>query len=322
MTLKNCVTVTKSYIIKGGNQFEVFYDGKELQNNNFKKKVIRFLSFLKHRYSFTHDLRVDTINSFPTASGVASSASGFAALTIAAIAAWTESESFADLEEKGFTREILANLSRLGSGSSCRSFYDGFVLWERGDSSEKQMIKSLYSHEHWKLSNTLVVLSDKEKSLSSSDAHSRVWSSPLFKTRLAQMDERQELFEGFIKKKDLKGLGLLLEQEALDIHNILMTSGRPHNYLTQETQDFLVWLRNLRREKSFEAYFTIDAGANVHVITKKIKQKAFLAYLKEDYPQVPHIEDTVGSGPELSCENFPQKKTVMKRTAHEKRPSA
>ena len=275
MTLSNCVTQTKAFVIKGSDQFELFFDGEEILESSFRDKVVKFLTFLKNKFSFEHYLRIDTRNSFPTASGIASSASGFAALTLAALAAWNESESLTDLENHGLSREVLADLARLGSGSACRSLFSGIVLWDRGLNPESQEYSSLFSFDHFKLADTVVLLDSGEKGLSSTEAHSRVWSSPLFATRLAGMQERQEQFVEFIKKKDFKSFGKLLEQEALDIHSVLMTAERPHCYLTEETQDFLVWLRNLREKRSFEAYFTIDAGANVHVLTRKTKQKSF-----------------------------------------------
>lgn len=322
MTLKNCHTETKAYILKGSNQFEVFYEGKEVDDRSFREKIIRFLSLLKGRFSYEHFLRVDTKNSFPTASGVASSASGFAALTLAALCAWTNSNSMDELEAKGFSKETLADLSRLGSGSSCRSFHEGIVLWEKGSSSDSQKVSSLFSTEHLKLTDTVVVLAPEKKELSSSEAHLRVWTSPLFQTRLAALVERQQQFLDFIKKKDFKSFGLLLEQEALDIHAVLMTADRPHSYLKDETQDFLVWLRNLRQEKRLEAYFTIDAGANVHVITRKTKQKDFIKYLKRDYPDTKYIEDSIGSGPELSQETLETAQPILRRGSHDKRPNA
>ena len=125
MTLSNCVTQTKAFVIKGSDQFELFFDGEEILESSFRDKVVKFLTFLKNKFSFEHYLRIDTRNSFPTASGIASSASGFAALTLAALAAWNESESLTDLENHGLSREVLADLARLGSGSACRSLF----LW-------------------------------------------------------------------------------------------------------------------------------------------------------------------------------------------------
>ena len=200
-------------------------------------------------------------------------------------------------------------------------FFSGIVLWDRGLNPESQEYSSLFSFDHFKLADTVVLLDSGEKGLSSTEAHSRVWSSPLFATRLAGMQERQEQFVEFIKKKDFKSFGKLLEQEALDIHSVLMTAERPHCYLTEETQDFLVWLRNLREKRSFEAYFTIDAGANVHVLTRKTKQKEFLKYLKSDYQNLKYIADYIGKGPELKVQSLGINSVAPTRKNHEKQPN-
>lgn len=304
MTLNKCHTRTSSIILDDGCEFEIYLDQKKIVGNHFYKKVIAYLTFLKQKYHFKPYLRVKTTNNFPTASGVASSASGFAALTLSALAAWTDSESLLELKEKGFSLDVLSGLSRLGSGSSCRSFYGGYVVWEKGEAHDKQKTKSIMSQKDWDLADTVVILSNEKKHLSSTDAHKRVFSSPLFAPRLALLQERQRAFEKSLSFCDIKSLGPLMEQEALDIHSVIMTAEEPFSYLKKETLDFLVWLRNLRQASGFQAYFTIDAGSNVHVITESKDQKEFLTYLRKDYPTVDFIEDAVGSGPTLVCETL------------------
>ena len=144
MTLSHCRTRTQSVLRKDFTDFLISFDGQILKDGSKKDKIQRYLSFLKDKFHFEGFLEVETENNFPTGSGVASSASGFAALTISSLAAWTGSQTFEDLNEKGFSLEKLAYLSRLGSGSSCRSFFGGYVVWEKGKSPENQEVKSFF----------------------------------------------------------------------------------------------------------------------------------------------------------------------------------
>jgi len=299
MTLSECQTFTKAYAREGLEKFSFKKEEGNKQDNSFNLKVIKHLEFLKKKYQFPSFLEVSTHNNFPTASGVASSASGFAALTLAAIAAWTESSSFEELEEKGFSRETLAHLARVGSGSAGRSLFGGYVVWEKGASSEEQRFRSFLPKSHWDLADTIVILSQEEKSLSSREAHKRVPTSPLFSVRLSGLCERQMLFAQALEKKDIKSLGALLEAESLEIHFILMTAMEPFSYLKDNTLEFLSWLRNLRQETHLEVYFTIDAGANVHVICELSEREKFLFYLKRDFPKTSFLLDRVGDGPKL-----------------------
>ena len=203
------------------------------------------------------------------------------------------------LEEKGFSRQKLASLARLGSGSACRSFHGGFVLWEKGKDPKEQQVSSLASD--WKLADTLVILTQEEKKLSSREAHSRVPSSPFFPVRLSGILQRQKNFEEAIKDKNFSRLGELLELEALEIHSIIMTAVEPFSYLSKDTVTFLSWLRKIRSEGLVEVYFTIDAGSNVHVISRADDLNIFTSLLEKDYPHLSYIKDSVGSGPEIFC---------------------
>ena len=304
MTLSHCMTRTQSLIRSDLQDFLISFDGHVLNSGPKKEKIHRYLSFLKDKFHFDSFLELETENNFPTGSGVASSASGFAALTLSALAAWTDSDSFEELERKGFSLEKLAFLSRLGSGSSCRSFFGGYVVWEKGETSQKQAVKPFLSGYDWKLSDTVVILSEDEKKLSSSEAHKRVPTSPLFKVRLSNMKEKLRSFQSALSKRKMERLGALLEKEALEIHNLIMTAEKPFSYLSDATLEFLCWLRKMREEEGVKAYFTIDAGPNVHVITQEEDTLRFRSLLRKSFPELKFISDEVGSGPKLYVEDI------------------
>jgi len=212
--------------------------------------------------------KVVTQNSFPKSSGIASSASGFAAITLAATAALGLS-----LSEKELT--ILA---RLGSGSAARSIPDGFVQWTKGDKSNNSYAYSLYPPNYWDIVDILAVLEDNPKSVSTTDAHKLASSSPFYKQRIEGMDEKIEKLKYALKRRDFISFGKILEEEALNMHAIMLTTTPPLLYWIGNTIELIlaVWQW---RQKGLELYFTIDAGTNVHLICEGKNQQNVVSTL-------------------------------------------
>lgn len=206
-------------------------------------------------------------NNFPKGAGIASSASGFAALTVAASKA-----AGLSLSEKELT--ILA---RLGSGSACRSIPDGFVEWEMGNSSEKSYAYSLYSSNYWNIYDLIVIVGEGSKKVGSTEGHSIAESSPFYKTRIMGMEKKIKEITLAMKNKNFTKFGEIIEAEAINMHTVMMTSVPPLYYWLPETLRVMTRVVELR-EKGIECYFTIDAGPNVHVICEgknvlKLKRK-------------------------------------------------
>lgn len=264
------------------------------------KKIYAQLDYLSKAYDFTQKLSITTHNSFPTGCGIASSASGIAALTLSCLAAWTESQDLDDLHAKGFSRATLAQLSRMGSGSAGRSLWGGFVQWDHGEkSAEYQKIEQVYTSEHWQLCDSVVVFSSANKAVSSTKGHRLAWTSPLFEPRLALINERLEAVSSAIKCQDLDRLGPILEAEALEMHAVMMSAKEPVFYFDKQVGSFLAWLRQLRKKSGIPAYFTMDAGPNVHIIHKPEHKEALLGHIKASFSDVQVLSDTVGQGPTL-----------------------
>jgi diphosphomevalonate decarboxylase len=264
-------------------------------------KAERHLAFLRETLGFNQALHIESRNTFPTGAGIASSASGLGALTLAAIAAWTGSNSLGALAMTGFPLERLSSLARLGSGSAGRSFFPGFVSWRAGEQPSEQSIRMLAGQDHWDLTDTIVVVAKEEKVVSSTDGHRAAWTSPLFLPRLASLAERQSRVEQAIRNRNLKDLGEALEAEALEMHSVMMTSEPVIRYLTKESFEVITWIRKMRTE-GLRAYFTIDAGPNIHVIAEKHETPQIIDALTAAFPQAMIIADHVGAGPTLSRE--------------------
>jgi len=278
---------------------EIYLDGKITLDS----KIIHALKLLREHTGYQFPLMIKTSNSFPKSCGIASSASGMSALVIACLCAWTESNSFEDLEKKGYPKSRLADLARLCSGSAGRSLYGGFVEWLKSDSPKNQQIIPYLAPSHWHLSDLILLVSDKEKAVSSREAHDSAWSSPLFSTRLSGLSERLKFMKDALLGREIEILGPLLETEALEMHAVIMTANPPVNYLTKETTLLLKWIRDARASGRFKAWFTIDAGPNIHLLSEISERQKIIEALGHDHPELKFIADETGYGPKISIVN-------------------
>lgn len=202
--------------------------------------------------------KVVSQNSFAASAGMASSASGFAALTAAGLAA-----AGIKLSEKE-----MSILARKGSGSACRSIPDGFVEWLGGNTSEESYAYSLYTHDYWDLCDIVAVVSSEKKDVPTSAGQQNAQTSVFFQTRLNYVSEKIKRCKELLKKKDFDGFGKLVELEALELHAIMLTSWPSLIYLEPASLAVMKTVKKMR-EEGIPAYFTIDAGPNIHVICLK-----------------------------------------------------
>lgn len=299
MTLSSLATTTEARIIDAPDHSLSFHKQSVTRGDPRFVKAFRHLDGLAKTFGFSDRLALETSNSFPMGAGIASSASGLAALTLAALSAWTKSSSLADLEGKDFDRQRLAQLSRQGSGSAGRSLWGGFVRWNAGPNPDQQSFDPVFDAKHWALRDSIVLFSKSEKSKSSSDAHGDAWSSPLFRPRLAGSPERMQRMLRALEKCSMSELGPLLEEEALEMHAVMMTATPAQNYLSEAALSFLVDLREARRQGLIEAYFTIDAGPNIHIIHCETERLRLRSWLETRFTDSDLLHDQVGTGPSV-----------------------
>lgn len=234
-----------------------------------RKRVIEQLDRIRKSAHINTCAKVMTQNTFPKGTGIASSASGFAALTVAGFAA-----AEASLNEKELT--IFA---RMGSGSACRSIPDGYVFWEKGDSSDTSYAYSLYPHGYWDLRDIVCVVDLKEKKVSTTEGHQRVETSPLWGWRHRSVDGRIEAMKRALAEKNFTSLGGLIEEDCLEMHHVMQTQAPPLYYWNETT---VVLMENATswRNRGLPVYFTIDAGPNVHLICEEKSEKHVLEQVK------------------------------------------
>jgi diphosphomevalonate decarboxylase len=251
-------------------------DGATLQ------RVSRHLDLIRRRGHLQAGATVTSANAFPMATGIASSASGFAALTIAACAA-------AGLD---LPPAELSALARRGSGSAARSVPGGFVEWFPGTGDTDSFARTIAPSDHWDLRDVVVLVSRIPKALGSTDGHTAALASPLFEGRLGAVDWALASARRAIAQRDLERLGDVAEAEALSLHAIAMT-GRPSAlYWAPQTLTILHAVRAWRRQ-GLGAWFTLDAGPNVHILCEGKDQAAVLRALRRDAGPV----DVIASGP-------------------------
>ena len=254
MTLDSCVTTTSVEAISAA--ADEARIGGSVPNEKALARTVKFLDALRRRAGSAQRLRVVSENSFPTGCGIASSASGFAALAAAASATLGKR---ADAVE-------LSRLARLGSGSAARSIMGGFVELLAGETHEACHAIQLADEAWWpELRDVVAVLSGAEKTTSSAEGHKLAATSELFEGRLRAIPARAQQARDAIRRRDLAMLGAASEQDALSMHAVMMTSRPPLFYWTERTIRAINAVHALRR-RGTEAYFTIDAGPNVHIL--------------------------------------------------------
>ena len=312
MTLSKACSITTARVWKDApspHEHRISFEGSGAVARA-PEKTMRFLEWLRAQVSRHGDasrmedaLDITTRNTFPSSCGIASSASGFAALTIAATAAWTGARTMAGLEDIGITADKLSAWARRGSGSACRSINGGFVHWQRGATAAEQRVSNVFASDYWQLADLIVLIDQGAKHVSSSDGHARAFTSLLMAPRVAALPERLRETIRAIESRDMERLGALIEGEAMEMHSVMMTSTPRTDYFGEATARFLSWLRTQRAAGNLNAWFTLDAGPNPHLICRPEDSAAIAGRIKKEFPAFSVIEDRTGSGATLEADH-------------------
>jgi diphosphomevalonate decarboxylase len=198
---------------------------------------------------------VESTNNFPSGAGIASSASAFAALTLAAATA---------LNLKLSERQ-LSSIARLGSGSASRSIPGGYVEWYAGSTHEDSYAESIAPANYWALTDFVAVVSKSHKKTGSSEGHTLAPTSVLQNARVHHAAERLERCRTAILSRDFTALADVVELDSNLMHAVMMTSTPPLFYWQPQTLALMQAVREWRAE-GIQVLYTIDAGPNVHCI--------------------------------------------------------
>lgn len=307
-TLDACRTTTVlSYEKKDNNgefSFEVFLEGEKKEDfkpkiETFFKRIESYLPFLKD-YHFV----IETSNSFPHSSGIASSASGMSAL---ALCLMSVERSLREIEvtEDNFLKKA-SFLARLGSGSACRSLEGDLVVWGKLDSIDGSSnlfgVKYPFEvHENFKNYHDTILLVDKgEKQVSSTVGHNLMHDHPFAEQRFKQAHDNLSSLLNVFKEGDLDQFISIVESEALTLHAMMMTSHPYFILMKPNTLSIINKIWQFRKDSGLHLCFTLDAGANVHLLYPESEAKQVYEFIKNElvvYCQNGHyICDRIGFG--------------------------
>ncbi|MDJ1135138.1 diphosphomevalonate decarboxylase [Streptomyces iconiensis] len=259
MTLDIFPTTTHVQLTDQNTQDAVLTDGA-VARGEMARRITAFLDVIRERAGRTERAMVETRNTVPLGAGLASSASGFAALALAATDAY------------GLSLEpvALSRLARRGSGSAARSIFGGFVLWHSGASDDPDPDLASYAeplaHAHLDLALVAVLVETGPKPVSSREAMRRTaMTSPLFPDWLATTRGDVTAMREALAREDIATVGEIAERNALGLHRTMETAVPPVRYLTPTSHRVLEGVRDMRA-RGLPAWATMDAGPNVKVL--------------------------------------------------------
>ncbi len=219
------------------------------------ERVSAILDLIRGMARIEEQAEVISENNFPSGAGIASSASAFAALALAAGKA-------AGLE---LSERELSRLARRGSGSAARSVPAGFVEWRAGTSDEDSFAFSIAPPEHWALADCIAVVSAVHKKTGSTEGHALAGTSPLQAARVEDAPRRLDICRRAILERDFEALASAVELDSDMMHAVMMTSSPALHYWQPASLAVMQTVRQWRGD-GIPACYTVDAGANVHVV--------------------------------------------------------
>lgn len=308
-TLNNCKTITKVAFAKKNNNadfsFDLLFEGKPKED--FKPKIQKFFERIFEYCPYLKDFHftIDTQNTFPHSSGIASSASGMAALAMNIM-------SLERLINPNMTQEYFYQkaslLARLGSGSACRSIKGQVVVW--GAHKEIESSSDLFGveldsiHENFKNYQDTILLVDKgEKQVSSTVGHDLMHHHPFAQRRFEQAHENLSKMKQILATGDIQEFIKVVESEALTLHAMMMTSMPYFILMKPNTLEIINKIWKFRTETQIPVCFTLDAGANVHMLYPEQNKEEVLQFvnnqLVEHCQNGQYISDAIGLGAQL-----------------------
>jgi len=283
--------------------FEFSGDNK---NPAFGERVIKYVEAIKNYLPMMayYDFKIRSFNNFPHSSGISSSASAFSALALC----------FTEIEQASYKDNVVLDeafykkasfLARLGSGSACRSMYGGLVLWGHTEwiegSSDEYALKLCegISPVIDSIHDTILLIDRSVKPILSSAGHALMDTNPYSVVRYRQAEKHLKDLITAIKKGDLDSFFNLIEIEAFELHAMLLTSFPGYILLKPGTLRIIEMVRN-ERLKGLPIGFTIDAGANIHLLYPADSSEQVFSFIRNELPEFHDsdiITDHVGKGP-------------------------
>ncbi|MFN8945775.1 MAG: diphosphomevalonate decarboxylase [Pseudobdellovibrionaceae bacterium] len=246
-------------------------------NEKSVQKFLRHLNLLKKEFQIATCFEVKSANTFPSDAGLASSASSFAALT-KAFFQWLIEKHPEKIQHSDPIHliQLMSSYSRLGSGSSCRSFYSPWSLW---DSEGAQSFQSVYGE----LDHLALVVSADKKEVSSSQAHELVLSSPKFEGRILRAENRLKLLRELLNTEGKTAWAKAYHvcwDEFIDMHDLFHTSKPSFRYMTEASDQALHHVEKMWAAENDGPLVTMDAGPNIHLLFRPEQGSMKSLYIK------------------------------------------
>ncbi len=310
LTLKNAYTQTTiSFYPKTEKSSEVSvgfkFEGRP--NTAFESKVKSFLTSVQEHFPFlsSFHLEIESQNSFPHSAGIASSASSMSALALC-LCDMERLVTGQLAEEQEFYRKASV-ISRLGSGSACRSVHPYAAVWGKHEffvqsSNEYAIPVEREINPVFKdFRDSILIISGEEKAVSSRAGHALMEQNPYAEIRYKQANKHLVEIMEAMKKGDLQTWGSIVEKEALTLHALMMASDPPYILMHPNTLTGIEKIQTFRKETNTPIYFTLDAGPNIHLLYPNYVKDKIIRFIHEELLSLCEnnrvIHDQVGQGP-------------------------
>ena len=263
---------------------EDFKENEAILNNNPLKgrdmeRILKIINPLRKLKKIDYKFKMMSFNDFPTQAGLASSAAGFAALTIAAAKALN-----LDL-----TQEELSTFARLGSGSAARSIHGGFVYWHQGISHETSYAEKICGPNDFDINAIIAIIDEGKKDVTSDVGHELAKTSIFNTVRIKKSHEQAVEIKAAILDDDFKKVGTIAEKNCMFMHSVMMTSEPALFYWSPITLKVIKKVLNIRKSEKLDCFFTIDAGPNVHCLCRP----EIIEYVQNILENIEGIEKTI-----------------------------
>jgi diphosphomevalonate decarboxylase len=305
-TLNNCKTITSLAVTRKTDNseitFDLFFEGKPKED--FKPKILKFFQRIEQYCPYIKEYHfvIDTENTFPHSSGIASSASGMAAIAMNVMS--LEKEINSTMTDDYFHQKA-SFLARLGSGSACRSVKGEVVIW--GKHTETENSSDLFGvpfenlHANFKNYQDTILLVDKgEKQVSSTVGHDLMNGHPFAEQRFEQAQTNLSKLKTILSSGDIEEFIKIVESEALTLHAMMMASMPYFILMKPNTLEIINKIWSFRNATQVPVCFTLDAGANVHVLYPENVKDKVLQFINNElvgYCQnEQYICDQIGNG--------------------------
>ncbi|MEX0981190.1 MAG: hypothetical protein WD577_09345 [Bacteroidales bacterium] len=248
-------------------------------------------------------LTISSENTFPHSSGIASSASAMSAVALGLCE--IEEQLYGMSDPDGFFKKA-SFIARLGSGSASRSVYGNMTVWgytsSCKDSSDEYAIPVDDIHANLLgMKDSILIVESGKKKVSSSMGHDLMKSNPYAKLRFDAAEENMRMLCSIVREGDIMQFIDVMENEALTLHAMMMTSRPGFLLMKANTVEAIHRIREYRRKSGMSVGFTLDAGANVHVLYPEKEAGEIRKFIDEELAELCEnrrvIHDRMGGGP-------------------------